>query len=792
MAQPEKLAARGFLLYLGAHWFGSLNILPNTMKYNSLISERPRFQRIFATTVTFVAVGLAVIFASNRCHAERPLGSAWNPPNSVDWAHWRGPLQNGHSLEVGLPDRFSPDGENLLWRKEEFATRATPIVMKDRVYTICRSEPETNKEGEKIVCVDAKTGALLWESPHNIFLSDAPSERIGWSSLIGDSETDRVYALGLGCLFQCLDASTGKVLWEHSMLEEYGMLSTYGGRTNFPTLFEDMVIISGVMTGWDQTAVPAHRIVAFDKMTGAAIWLMSTRVRPEDTTYSTPVYTVLNGQAAMVLGAADGAVYALQPRTGKVIWKYQASPRGINVTPLVEDGIVYCGHGEQNESDRSILGAVFAFDGNTSGDIPESKLLWSVPKRTVSRSCPVKVGNRVYYIDDGGAMFGVNAKTGEVEAEKKLGRIMFGSLVASDGKLYVGENTGRVWTLKPTEDGLEVLGQTRLNDGSEIFGSFAISNGRMFLPTNKALYCIGSSNAESKPSPMPTLPVEPPLTDMNVAHIQVCPVEMLLVPGQTAKLQVRGYNAIGQFVKLVEDAAFTVEGGGAVNDLRYTASADAKGAGVMITAALGEIKSTARARVIPPLPWSFDFEDKKVPVYWIGSAYRHKPIELPTGGNGLVKISTIPKGTRSQGFIGRPKTQEYTVQGEFYALDTKNEVRTTKLPDMGLVNQRYTLALEGSQKLQIRSWVSLLEQRFAKTIEFQWEPKTWYSLKFKSENKDGKAVLKGKVWKTADPEPDVWTIEAEDETPNTNGSPGIFGNSTDAEFYIDNIKVSKE
>jgi hypothetical protein len=202
------------------------------------------------------------------------------------------------------------------------------------------------------------------------------------------------------------------------------------------------------------------------------------------------------------------------------------------------------------------------------------------------------------------------------------------------------------------------------------------------------------------------------------------------------------------------------------------------------------MKSTARARVIPSLPWQFDFEDKKVPIQWIGMAYRHQPIELPTGGQGLVKISTIPRGTRSQGFIGLPKMHDYTVQAEVYALDTKNKIPTNKLPDMGVVNQRYTLALEGAQRLQIRSWVSQLEQRFAVTIPFEWQAKTWYVLKFRSETQEGKTVLRGKVWKKGDPEPESWTIEGEDLTPNVQGSPGLFGNSTDAEFYVDNVTVS--
>jgi outer membrane protein assembly factor BamB len=711
---------------------------------------------------------------------------------ATDWPLWRGPQQNGQSVETGLPTTFSVEGENLLWRKEEYATRSTPVVMNGRAYIVCRHEPETNKEAEKTVCLNAQTGELIWESIHNIYLSDSPSERVGWASVVADPETDRVYVLGLGCTFQCLDGKTGKTIWEHSMLEEYGMLSTYGGRTNFPVVYEDMVIISGVNTGWDETAVPTHRFVAMDKNTGAAIWTLSTRPRPEDTTYSTPVFTVLNGQAAMVFAAADGAIYAVQPRTGKVIWKYQASPRGMNVAPLVDNGIIYMGHGEQNETDRTVLGAVFAIDGNTSGDIPEDKLLWKIPKRTVSRSSPVRIGERIYFIEDGAALFGVNAKTGAIEVEKKLGRIMFGSPVVSEGKLYVAENTGRIWCLEPSETELKVVGQTRLTDGSEIFGSFAISNGKLYLPTNKALYCIGIPGAQTPENlQLPPAPIEPAVTDTQIAHIQVCPVEMLLQPGQKAKLQVRGYNAIGQYVRLVPEAAINVAGPGSVSeDQIFTAGEAATGAGVKLEATFGELKSAARARVIPPFPWTFDFEDKKVPQHWIGMAYRHQPIELPEGGNGLVKISTIPKGTRSQGFLGLPKSEGYTVQGEFYALDTKNKVATTKLPDMGVVAQRYTLALEGAQRLQLRSWVSLLEQRFAVTIPFEWQAKTWYVIKLQTQTTDGKAVLRGKVWKKGEPEPEAWTIQGEDATPNTQGSPGLFGNSTDAEFYVDNVTIT--
>ncbi|MFN5770751.1 MAG: PQQ-binding-like beta-propeller repeat protein, partial [Pirellulaceae bacterium] len=544
-----------------------------------------------------------------------------NPADPMDWPHWRGPDMNGLSLEKGLPEKWSPKGENLLWRREELASRSTPIVMNGRLYAVCRAFPETTQEGEKTVCADATTGDILWESIHNIFLSDAPAERVGWSSVVGDPETDRVYVLGLGCAFQCLDGKTGKVIWEHSMSEEYGMLSTYGGRTNFPVVFEDLVIISGVMTGWGDTAVPAHRFVAFDKNTGAAVWFLSTKLRPEDTTYSTPVFAMLDGQVAMVVGAGDGAIYAIQPRTGKVIWKYQASTRGLNTTPVVDsNGIVYSGHSEQNSSDTTILGSIFAFDGNTQGEITEDKLLWKIPKRTVGRSSPIKVGDRLYCVEDGALLVVIDAKTGKEITTKKLGRIMFGSLVAGDGKIYAVENTGRCYVLRPTENGIEVVSEARLPNGEEVHGSPIISHGRIYIPSNSAMYCVGDASITPAIEPRPAAVAEAPVADdSQVAHLQLAPVEAILAPKQNARYQLRAFNKKGQYLKLIPDGTLTAEAGAFSPELVYSApdlpagEGSTQVAGIKMEAKLGDLTASARARVVPKLPWKFDFSDGKVP-----------------------------------------------------------------------------------------------------------------------------------------------------------------------------------
>jgi outer membrane protein assembly factor BamB len=702
----------------------------------------------------------------------------------MDWPHWRGPEMNGISREKGLVSSWDPSGENLIWKNPELATRSTPIILRGKIYTICRDKPETTQEGEKVVCADAATGKILWENVNNVFLSDAPAERVGWSSVTGDPATGHIFSHSLCGLFQCIDGETGKTLWTHSLAEEYGILSTYGGRTNIPTLFEDLIIASGVMTGFGEHAIPAHRFVAFDKRNGQAVWVLATRLRPEDTTYSTPIIGNFNGQAAMVFGAGDGAIYAVQPRTGKVIWKYEASIRGINQTPVIAGNTVFCSHAEETAADNSVVGAFFALDGTSKGDIPAGKEIWNVKGLAVGRSAPLLWNDRLYTINDAAGMVVLNAKNGEEIGKQKLGTIMFGSAVYGDGKIYVGEATGRWWILEPTEKGVKVIHKLRLED--EIIGSPVISHGRIYLPTFGGIYCIGNKDIQPSADPIPEMPPETPReADLKPAQAQLVPAESLLTTNQKQKFHLRLYNANGRYLK---DAPVksTLQGPGTMSDMGQFAVSDTPAHTVTLVKAESEgLAATARIRTVPGLPWTFDFNDKKVPATWIGAAYRYVPRDVD-GESMLVKVTTIPKGTRSQLWMGPIDMHDYTIQSDF-----KGDIKNEKMPDMGVINQRYTLSLQGaSQNLQIRSWTARLDLRFAKTVPFEWKPNTWYVMKFTATNEASKVVLKGKVWPRGDVEPETWSIEAIDSPANRTGSPGLFGNATDAEVFLDNVKVT--
>ncbi len=710
-------------------------------------------------------------------------------PDPRDWPYWRGPEYNSVSRETGLVDDFNPaggEGSNVAWKRPDLGGRSTPIVLRGRLYTILRAEPETTREQERIVCVDAETGKDLWENRYNVSLSDVPDTRVGWSSVVGDPETGFVYALGVNGFFQCLDGASGKRLWSLPLHEFFGLLSTYGGRTNFPVVCDDLVIISGVTTGWGDMARPAHRFIGFDKRTGQVRWLSGTRPLPEDTTYSSPAIATLGGQKAMVVGAGDGTLWAFQPGTGVELWHFAFSRRGLNVSPVVAGDTVYMGHSEENLTGTA-MGSVAAVRGTGRGDVTKDGAIWRADELMVGKSSPVMVDGRLYCIDDLAKLHVLDAATGKAIAKRfPLGTSMESSPLFADGKLYAITEAGRWYILQPDERrGIKVLSKGQMPDGDECLASPICSHGRIYLQTTGAMYCLADPKKQpGMPDVEPAAKETEAAKDSGPAHVQVLPAEALLKPGGQLPLTVRLFNSHGQLLS-ESKASFNVDGAGTVSDGGvYAAPADAKPAAAVIRAKVGQLEGIARVRIVPDLPWSFDFTGlTEPPVTWVGARYRHV-VRKVDSNDAMVKITTIPKGTRSRTWFGPSDLHDYTIQA-----DVQGGIQDKKMPDIGLIAQGYTLDLQGeSQKLQIRMWDSQLP-RMGTTIDFPWSPNKWYTMKFQVRLENGKALTRGKVWLKQDPEPEKWTIEAADEAPNASGSPGLFGNSTNAEIILDNISV---
>lgn len=736
-------------------------------------------------------------------------GGQANPSrvDPLDWPNWRGPQQNRISMEKNLIERWDPkggEGSNLLWKNDELRGRSTPIVLNNKLYTIVRDQPGTETEGEKVVCVDPATGEILWEHRFNVYLSEVPDTRVGWSNVVGDPETGRVYAQGVCGYFCCLEGDSGELVWDRSLHEEFGLISTYGGRTNTPVIFEDTVLTSAVVVGWGDSeewggfSRPAHRFMAFDKATGELRWMNGTSISPFDTTYSTPTVMPIAGQMALVFGSGDGQAWALQPRTGKPIWHFPLSRAGINVSPLVApDGRVFISHSEENTFGNT-MGAVVAIDGTKSGDLTDTEL-WRKFEIMAGKSSPLLVDGRVYLVDERAKLFVFDADTGEQIARKALGSSMRSTPLYADGKFYICTNEGRWHILKPTEEGVEVVHQMRLNR-EENDGSPIVSHGRIFLPTSDTMYCLGRPDHTPQADPLPKLPQEDQVSDRKPAQLQVIPFDVVLSPGESQSYRVKLFNSRGQFLRDVpaDEVAFAVEGPGEIDaDGTFRAASGKEHQCARVSCKVGELTGKARVRIIPPLPWKFDFTGAAdVPLTWIGGRVRYvvrdDPDKQGEGEKFIVKRSVLPTprnpnnklGTRSQMFMGPKDLSNYTIQGDVQLVEENG-----KLSDVGLINSGYYMTIRGqSKKLRIDSWPSH-DVRSHKMIDIDFEPNQWYTMKFNVVPNGDSATVRGKLWKRGEAEPKDWTIEMIDHAPNLHGSPGLYGHASDAEIYLDNLEV---
>jgi outer membrane protein assembly factor BamB len=701
-----------------------------------------------------------------------------------DWADWRGPARDGISAEKNLPAKWSPSGDNLGW-KAPYGGRSAPIVMNNRVY-LQNTAGKGETEQERVMCFDADTGKLLWEHRFNVFLSDVPPHRVGWASPVGDLATGNVYAFGVGGSLMAL-ARDGKPIWERSLGEDFGLLTTHGGRTVSPIVDGDLLILSGVTFGWGEHARGAHRFIAFDKRTGETVWVSAPGGRPYDTTYAPPVIANINGMRLLIQGASDGVVYAIKPQTGEMVWKYEISKRGINTGVVVRGTTAILTHSEENLQ-SSEMGMMVAVDASAKGELKKEQIKWSVYGWQGGFSSPVLDGERIYQLDNGANLAAFDVNTGKQLWLQNLGTIQKASPVLADGKLYVGTENGKFFILKPTATGCEILDQDQL--GTEalpeaIIASAAVSNGRIYFVSDANLYCIGkkSNSVTNQPPPVEGLPNP----NRPATLVQVVPTELILKPGDTARFRVRLFDENGTFIREEPSAEWSLDKlKGTITNGQLVAATDGGAQGGLVKATVAGVTGTASVRVFPPLPLSENFDAMaldSIPPLWVNATPKFAVRELE-GSKVLVKTTEGSSlASRARAYFGPSDLANYTVE-----VDIRATQKRRQQGDGGVIAQRYVLNLYGnSQMLHLEPWQP--ETVRTVTMPFAWKPDTWYRMKLQVENlPDGKVRARGKVWLASEPEPAAWMIERIDPIPNRQGAPGIFGSAL-AELYFDNLKV---
>jgi outer membrane protein assembly factor BamB len=222
-----------------------------------------------------------------------------------DWPDWRGANRDGVWETSAVVETFDSDVIESKWSVDIGPGYSGPTVSQGKVYVTDRLERPV--QAERVLCFDERTGKELW-----VYQYDCKYEGVGYpagpraSVVIRDG---KAYSLGtMGHLF-CLEASTGRVIWQKDLKSEYQIDMPIWGIASTPLVVDDKLIVH--VSGSQNACV-----VAFHKDTGEEIW----RSLDDRAGYSAPILIEKNG-IRVVVNWTEHSLSGLDPESGDVYWR---------------------------------------------------------------------------------------------------------------------------------------------------------------------------------------------------------------------------------------------------------------------------------------------------------------------------------------------------------------------------------------------------------------------------------------------------------------------------------------
>lgn len=395
---------------------------------------------------------------------------------AADWYQFRGPTGQGHADGKDLPTEWSA-GKNIAWQTDIPGLGwSSPVVVAGKVYltTAVKSDSSLSL---RVLRLDAKAGKIDWD--RQVFAHDpkkaGPSHnKNSYASPTPWIEGDRMYVHFGHLGTACLNTADGSPVWTARL--PYSPVHGNGGS---PVVAGDKLIFS--IDGTDK-----QEVVALDKATGKVAWETPRNAKPKKGfSFTTPLLITVNGRE-QVISAGSDVVMALDPKTGKELWRVRYDGYSVVPRPVFGNGLVYVCTGYDNPG-------LYAIRPDGTGDVTDTHVAWTVKKNSMPRNVgPVLIGDALYAVSDAGLLSCLDAKTGAERWTETLGRPHTASSVYAGGLVYLLAEDGTATVFRPGSGYDEVARNKPLDSGAkyQALASYAVDGNALFLRTAKALYRI--------------------------------------------------------------------------------------------------------------------------------------------------------------------------------------------------------------------------------------------------------------------------------------------------------------
>jgi len=384
---------------------------------------------------------------------------------ATDWPQWRGPQRDGIVAGPAWPANFSNTPPRQMWRVELGPSYSGPVTWSNLVFTT----ETVAKSSEVVSAYDRNSGERIWKAEWSgamsvPFFAKANGD---WIRSTPACDGERLFVAGMRDVLLCLDARTGRELWQYDFVQKLGTpLPAFG------------FVCSPLVEGEGVYVQAGAGVAKLNKRTGELLWhSLKDEGGMWGSAFSSPVLAELAGRRQLIVQTRE-KLAGVDPADGRELWSHKVEAfRGMNIlTPVVQDDLLFT---------STYGGKTIAFRLSRAGNSFNVESAWS-HKSQGYMSTPVVRNGVAYHHLRSERVMAIEVATGRElwTSDERLGK--YWSLVAQGEKMLALDERGRLSLVRANPERLEITDRIKISE-ADTWAHLAVSADQLFIRELNAL-----------------------------------------------------------------------------------------------------------------------------------------------------------------------------------------------------------------------------------------------------------------------------------------------------------------